>query len=98
MIDESFICEKCGKKVESLGYTARDHCPYCLYSKHVDNNPGDRENLCHGLLMPTSVEKFKDTYKIVYKCSKCGEIKRNIMARDDDFDEVINITKKYYDK
>lgn len=41
--DESFICEHCHKKVEKLGYTSRDHCPYCLYSKHVDITPGDRE-------------------------------------------------------
>ena len=39
MIDESFTCEICNKLVEPLGYTARDHCPYCLYSKHVDINP-----------------------------------------------------------
>ena len=48
MIDESFICENCHKKVNPLGYTARDHCPYCLYSKHVDINPGDRKESCHG--------------------------------------------------
>ncbi len=41
-IDEEFICENCGKKVEKLGYSCRDHCPYCLHSKHVDKNPGDR--------------------------------------------------------
>ena len=35
-LDESFICEKCGKKVDKLKYSSRDHCPYCLYSKHVD--------------------------------------------------------------
>ena len=38
-IDESFICENCGKKVEKLGYSCRNHCPYCLHSKHVDINP-----------------------------------------------------------
>ncbi len=37
--DEEFICEHCGKKVGKLGYTSRDHCPYCLYSKHVDCVP-----------------------------------------------------------
>ena len=41
-IDEEFICENCGKKIEKLGYSCRDHCNYCLYSKHVDINPGDR--------------------------------------------------------
>ena len=40
-IDEEFICENCGKKVGKLGYSCRNHCPYCLYSKHVDKNPGD---------------------------------------------------------
>ncbi len=45
-IDEEFICENCGKKVEPLGYTCRNHCNNCLYSKHVDINPGDREETC----------------------------------------------------
>ena len=38
MIDESFVCENCKKEVKPLGYTARDHCPFCLYSKHLDIN------------------------------------------------------------
>ena len=59
MIDENFICENCSNKVEKLNYSARDHCPFCLYSKHVDINPGDRLNPCHGLLVPIGVEKFK---------------------------------------
>ena len=90
--DESFICENCGKEVEKLNYTSRDHCPYCLYSKHVDINPGDRSNTCQGLLKPISLERYKDTYKIVYKCIKCGEIHKNIVAKDDDYDEIIKIS------
>ena len=39
VIDEGFICENCGRKVEPLGYSCRNHCPYCLYSKHVDIEP-----------------------------------------------------------
>ena len=69
MIDENFICEVCGSKVEKLGYTARDHCPYCLSSKHVDINPGDRENKCQGLMKPVAIEKYKngETDKLYYK-------------------------------
>ena len=48
--DDSFTCEHCKKEVKPLNYTSRDHCPYCLYSKHVDINPGDRSNECKGLL------------------------------------------------
>ncbi|HYC79501.1 MAG TPA: RNHCP domain-containing protein, partial [Candidatus Binatia bacterium] len=47
---ENFVCENCGTKVSGNGYT--NHCPNCLYSKHVDNNPGDRLNKCHGLMEP----------------------------------------------
>ena len=94
MIDEEFICEFCGQKVEKLNYTARDHCPYCLYSKHLDINPGDRNNTCHGLLEPIGIEKFKNTYKIIYKCSKCHENHKNIMANDDDFNKIIELSSK----
>ena len=58
MIDENFICENCGKVVKKLGYSARDHCPYCLYSKHVDIFPGDRENTCKGLLKPMGIDVY----------------------------------------
>ena len=94
MKDENFKCENCGNEVFKLNYTARDHCPYCLYSKHVDINPGDRLNNCQGLLEPIDIEKFKDTYKIIYKCEKCGQIHKNIIANDDDFEKIISLTKK----
>ena len=92
MIDENFICENCGMKVTKLGYTARDHCPYCLYSKHLDINPGDRENKCLGLMKPVGIEKFKNRYKIIYKCIKCHQDHKNIMANDDNFDLIIKLS------
>lgn len=94
MVDEEFICENCHKKVNKLNYTARDHCPYCLYSKHVDINPGDRKNKCFGLLKPIDVEKFKNTYKIIYKCQKCNTLHKNIVANDDDFNKIIELMQK----
>ena len=94
MIDESFVCEKCGKKVKKLGYTARDHCPYCLYSKHVDINPGDRNNPCKGMLEPVGIEKFKDSFKIIYLCEKCHKTHKNIMAKDDDMNKIIELSKR----
>jgi len=44
---EDFKCEKCGREVIGTGYT--NHCPDCLWSKHVDVNPGDRQSKCLGL-------------------------------------------------
>ena len=92
MVDESFICEHCKKFVEKANYTARDHCPHCLYSKHVDINPGDRKNTCKGMLEPIGIEKFKNTYKILYKCEKCGMSHKNIMLNDDSMDKIIEIS------
>lgn len=66
MIDEDFVCEVCHTKVKALGYTARDHCPKCLCSKHVDINPGDRACTCHGILKPVAIEKGKKTIIKLY--------------------------------
>ncbi len=92
MIDEAFICEHCHKSVDKLNYTARDHCPFCLYSKHVDIMPGDRMNKCRGLLKPVGIEKHKDSYKIIYRCEKCHETHKNIMARDDNMEKIIELS------
>ncbi len=92
MINENFKCENCGMEVKKSTYTARDHCPYCLYSKHVDINPGDRMNSCLGLLKPIGIEKFKDTYKIIYKCVKCGQLHKNIMENEDDMNKIISLS------
>ncbi len=92
--DEEFICENCSKKVEKLNYTSRDHCNYCLYSKHVDNLPGDRENPCKGILEPIGY-MFKDgKEQIIYKCLKCDKKIKNIIAKDDNRELIIELTTK----
>ncbi len=92
MIDEEFVCLNCGNKVSKLNVTARDHCNNCLYSIHVDINPGDRLNTCRGLLKPIDIEKYKDTYKIIYKCQKCHKLHKNIVALDDNYDLIIQLS------
>lgn len=94
-IDEEFICHNCNQKVSKLGYSCRNHCPNCLHSKHVDVNPGDRLEECHGDLIPVSVElNNKKGYVIIFKCSKCGQIRRNKAADDDNMDKIIELTSK----
>lgn len=93
MVNESFTCENCGHFVCEGKKIVRDHCPYCLYSKHVDIFPGDRKNSCGGLLKPIALEKFKASYKIIYKCEKCGEIHKNIMALDDNMELILDLMK-----
>ena len=93
MIDEAFVCINCGKEVTPLGCTARDHCPRCLYSLHLDINPGDRKSNCHGILKPIGIEKTKkDKYKIIYKCQKCSKEIKHIQANDDNMEEIIKLS------
>ncbi len=94
IVDEEFICENCGNKVQKLGYSCRNHCPNCLHSKHVDINPGDREETCHGLLKPVDIEiNPKKGYVIVFRCIKCGEIRKNKVAIDDNMDLIYEIIR-----
>ena len=94
-IDESFVCENCGYKVEKLGYSCRNHCPRCLHSKHVDINPGDREETCHGDLVPIGIElDSKKGYVIIFKCAKCGMIRKNKAAKDDNMDLIIELSSR----
>lgn len=94
-IDEEFICENCGRQVEKLGYTCRNHCPHCLHSKHVDVNPGDRAEECHGILEPVSLEiDSKKGNVIIFKCKKCGKIRKNKAAEDDNMDLIIELSSK----
>ncbi|HFC76878.1 MAG TPA: RNHCP domain-containing protein [Candidatus Moranbacteria bacterium] len=88
---EDFICEKCGYLVKGNGYT--NHCPKCLWSKHVDVNPGDRLEKCQGMMSPISIDLKKGKYIILYKCVKCGFERKNKVVDNDNFDIVIKISK-----
>ncbi len=91
--DSGFICANCGKEVSPLGYTSRNHCPFCLFSLHLDVNPGDRASDCGGLLEPRRVEiDPKKGYVIISRCARCGEIRRNKAANDDDINKIIKLT------
>lgn len=88
---EDFVCEKCGHQVKGDGYT--NHCPICLYSKHVDINPGDRLADCEGLMQPIDFELKNGDYIIIHKCQKCGHQKKNRISKDDDLKILLEISK-----
>jgi ribosomal protein L37AE/L43A len=89
---ENFKCEKCGFGVAGNGYT--DHCPKCLWGKHVDREiPGDRESDCRGLMEPVRVLYEKGEYKIIYKCTKCNHEFRVRAGEGDDQEELLKLVK-----
>lgn len=97
-MNSNFKCENCGKEVsaEAIGTKNRNHCPFCLYSKHVDLDvSGDRKATCHGLMEPVGLtfkEEGQDKYghkkrgelMLIHLCKKCGDISINRIAGDDD--------------
>ncbi len=87
---EDFFCEKCRLEVIGNGYT--NHCPQCLWSKHVDVYPGDRAAACGGMMEPIRVEVKNSEYTIIHKCVKCGFERRNKAVKDDSFDMLVQIS------
>ncbi len=94
---EDFICDNCKKKVEGDGYT--DHCPRCLWSKHLDISPGDRRESCEGDMKPIMVKVTGGKNIIYYRCLSCGVIRKVKAVEGDSIDEIIKLTKNsFYEK
>ena len=89
---EDFVCGNCHQEIIGNGYT--NHCPHCLWSKHVDINPGDRLSPCQGLMEPISIELKQGNYLILHRCLVCGHEKINKTASDDDFETILALVKK----
>ncbi|MCA9308081.1 MAG: RNHCP domain-containing protein [Patescibacteria group bacterium] len=83
-----FRCVNCGASIsyEAPGTKNRNHCPKCLYSKHVDSYiPGDRNSDCKGNMAPIKICFKEDGEQlVVHKCNNCGFIRWNRIAGDDD--------------
>lgn len=84
---EDFTCGHCGIHVQGNGYT--NHCPKCLWGKHVDVNPGDRAEECGGMMEPVRVEGSSPHYRIVHRCLACGIERRVDAASEDDHNTLI---------
>ncbi len=88
---ENFVCDMCHIRIEGTGYT--NHCPNCLWSKHVDKNPGDRLETCRGMMKPMRVEKKKGEWILTHRCEKCGFERKNRMGEEDNFEKAVEISK-----
>ncbi len=89
---EDFVCAKCATKVKGSGHT--NHCPQCLWSAHVDNDPGDRAAECGGMMEPLRIEGSTGHYRIVHRCVVCG-IERSVDAgKDDNIEALVALASK----
>jgi len=79
-----FICENCGRAVLPLSNGSyRNHCPFCLFSKHIEDAPGDRQGTCGGLMAPVGIQyRAGKGYQIIHRCLVCGAERVNKAAVD----------------
>jgi len=89
---ESFMCDHCGNNTEGNGYT--NHCPKCLWSKHVDIAPGDRLAKCQGAMEPIACRYKKNGYEIYHQCVKCDYLSKNKAAPSDNKELLISLTAR----
>ena len=97
MINESFICEHCWKQAEKHPeWSARNHCPFCLSSKHMDETlPWDRKSDCHWIMLPIDIDYKKNKGNMIkHKCEKCWKAILNKIAHDDHFLDFVKKRNK----
>lgn len=94
---EIFTCKVCGREVipEGAGSQHRNHCPYCLSSRHLDIEPGDRAAECGGTMEPVAVWVRKNgEWAIIHRCKICGMLSSNRIAADDNPMKLMSIAMK----
>ena len=93
----SFRCINCKSMIDTfaLGTDHRNHCPNCLWSKHVDIKSGDRNASCQGKMEPISVWVKNDTeWALVHRCRACATLKSNRIAGDDNEYVLMSLASK----
>ncbi|WP_285661133.1 RNHCP domain-containing protein [Actinorhabdospora filicis] len=86
---EDFTCAHCRREVKGTGYT--NHCPRCLYSRHVDVNPGDRAAECGGMMAPIAAMLKGEQWIVMHECEACGHRRPNRCSPRDDRDLLIEL-------
>lgn len=84
--EPSFTCRHCGSEVprDGGGTEHRNHCPRCLHSVHLDEEPGDRLACCGSVMEPIAVWVRKGgEWALVHRCRACGHLSSNRIASDD---------------
>lgn len=83
---EPFTCRVCGRTVVPAGAGSdhRNHCPYCLASRHLDIEPGDRAADCGAVMEPIAVwVRRGGEWALIHRCRVCGALSSNRIAADD---------------
>ena len=73
----------------------RNHCPNCLTSLHVDNEPGDRQSECGEIMDAIALWIRKNgECAVIHRCRRCGALSSNRTAADDNPMKIMSIALK----
>lgn len=104
-----FHCLHCGCFISIIetvsGVQNRNHCPYCLHSRHLDlHRPGDRLSACKAMMKPIGLiyKPRRNQYipdsigelALVHLCTRCAKISTNRIAADDDVQMILAVLEK----
>lgn len=85
--DQAFRCVHCKQFIGAplTGGRHRNHCPNCLWSRHVDDRvPGDRKSDCHAAMEPVGkIVRRNGEQVLLHRCRGCGKDDPNRIAADD---------------
>jgi hypothetical protein len=87
-------CRHCRAEfpLDAPGTRHRNHCPWCLWSVHLDDTPGDRAAECGGGMEPIAVSARPDgEWLIVHRCCTCFVVHVNRIAGDDSERELLGL-------
>ncbi len=96
-VSPSFLCIHCNQAIPATvpGSEHRNHCPSCLWSKHLDVRPGDRRSSCQGAMEPIALWIRKSgEWAIVHRCSRCGVLRTNRTGGDDNAVLLLSLALK----
>jgi hypothetical protein len=106
LAEQGFTCRHCSLYVSCdpalAGVQNRNHCPYCLWSRHLDwRVAGDRLAGCRAAMQPIglTIKRSRNKYAgardgelmLIHRCTICAKVAINRIAADDYAAAIVQI-------
>lgn len=108
-IEQTFTCVQCRLPItcapQVAGVLNRNHCPGCLWSRHMDwRTPGDRRSSCRAPMEPVGLTTRRSRNKyaaerdgelmLIHRCAGCGRLVINRVAADDSAEAMLALFER----
>jgi hypothetical protein len=106
LTEQGFRCRHCSMEVSCAPHIAgvqnRNHCPYCLWSRHLDGvTAGDRRSACRATMRPVGLTTKRSHNKyarerdgelmLIHQCTVCAKLVINRIAADDSTPAILDL-------